>query len=82
MIRQEIENQVHGAFASPGPARDAALSEVRVFFDYPDALQALRREVGPEVPPDVAVLRRALERGGQWAWAGHRIPTNQEAAVA
>jgi hypothetical protein len=27
MNQQEIEKQVHGAFTSPGPARDAALSE-------------------------------------------------------
>src|SRR5262249_36026100 len=82
MNRQEIEKQVHGIFTSPGPARDAALSEVGVFFDYPDALQALRPEVGPEIPPGAAVLRRALERGGQWAWAAHHSPTNQKASVA
>jgi hypothetical protein len=82
MNRQEIEKQVHGAFTSPGPAREAALSEVRAFFDYPEALHALLREVGPEIPPSVAVLHRALERGGQWAWATHRIPTNREASAA
>jgi hypothetical protein len=82
MNRQEIEKQIHEIFTSPGPARAAALSEVRDFFNYPEALQALRREVGPEVPPCVAVLRRALERGRQWAWAVRHIPTNQEAAVA
>ena len=82
MNRKEIEKQVHEVFTSPGPARDAALSEVRVFFDYPDALQALRLEVGPEIPPSVAVLCHALERGVQWAWAVHHSPTNQEASVA
>src|SRR3954453_5726186 len=76
MNRQEIEKQVHGIFTSPGPARDAAISEVRVFFDYPEALQALRGEVGPEIPPSVAVLRRALERGGQWTWAARHMPAN------
>jgi hypothetical protein len=81
MNRQEIEKQIHEIFTSPGPAR-AALSEVRVFFDYPEALQALRREVGPEIPPGVAVLRHALERGRQWAWAVRHIRTNQEVAVA
>jgi hypothetical protein len=80
--RREIEDQVHGVFSSPGPARDAALSEVGVFFDYPEALHALRIEVGPEIPPSVAVLHRALERGGQWAWAAHPIPTNQKASEA
>jgi hypothetical protein len=82
MNRQEIEKQIHGIFTSPGPARAAALSEVRVFFEYPEALQALRLEVGLEIPPCVAVLRRALERGRQWAWAVHHIPTDQEASVA
>jgi hypothetical protein len=82
MNRQEIESQVQGAFATPGPARDAALSEVRAFFDYPEALRALLLEVGPGIPPSVAVLRRALERGGQWAWAAPRIPTNREAFAA
>ena len=65
MNRQEIETQIHGIFTSPGPARAAALSEVRVFFEYPEALQALRLEVGLEIPPCVAALRRALERGRQ-----------------
>src|SRR5262245_23257769 len=82
MSRQEIEEQVHGVFTSPGPARDAALSEVRAFFDYPEALQALRLEVGPAIPPGVAVLCQAIERGVQWAWAAHHIRTNQEAFVA
>jgi hypothetical protein len=82
MNRQEIETHVHGAFASSRPARDAALSEVRAFFDYPEALQALLLEVGPAIPPGVAVLHRALERGGQWAWAVHRISTNREASAA
>ena len=82
MNRQEIEMRVHGAFTSPGPARDAALSEVRAFFDYPEALQALRLEVGPEIPPGVAVLHRALERGGLWAWAAHRIPNDQQTSAA
>jgi hypothetical protein len=82
MNRQEIEKQVRGAFTSPGPARAAALSEVRAFFDYPEALHALLLEVGPEVPPSVAVLRRALERGGQWVWAAHRILTNRGASAA
>jgi hypothetical protein len=82
MNRQEIENQVHGAFTSPGPARDAALSEVRAFFDYPEALHALLLEVGPEIPPGVAVLHRALERGWQWAWVAHRLPRNREASAA
>ena len=82
MNRQEIEKQVRGAFTSPGPARDAALSEVRAFFDYPEALQALLLEVGPEIPPSVAVLHRALERGGQWAWVAPRIPKNREASAA
>jgi hypothetical protein len=82
MNRQEIENQIHGIFTSPGPARAAALSEVKVFFEYPEALQALRREVGPEIPPCVAVLHRALERGMQWAWAVPHIPTNQGASRA
>ena len=82
MNRQEIEKQVRGAFTSPGLARDAALSEVRAFFDYPEALKALRIEAGPEIPPSVAVLRRALERGGQWAWTARHIPTNHEASVA
>jgi hypothetical protein len=82
MNRQEIETQVHGAFTSPGPAREAALSEVRAFFDYPEALQALLLEVGPEIPPSVAVLHRAIERGGQWAWAARRIPATREAPAA
>jgi hypothetical protein len=82
MNRQEIEKQVRRAFTSPGPARDAALSEVRAFFDYPEALHALLHEVGAEIPPGVAVLHRALERGGQWAWSAHRFPKNREASVA
>jgi hypothetical protein len=82
MNRQEIEKQVHGAFTSPGPARAAALSEVRAFFDYPEASHALLLEVGPEIPPGVAVLRRALERGGQWAWAARRAPANRGASAA
>ena len=82
MNRQEVEKQVQGAFRSPGPARDAALSEVRVFFDYPEALQALLLEVGPEISPSVAVLHRALERGGQWAWAARRAPANRGASAA
>jgi hypothetical protein len=82
MNRQEIEQQVHGAFSFPGLARDAALSEVRVFFDYPEALQALLLEVGPAIAPGVAVLHRAIERGGQWAWTAHRIATNREPSAA
>jgi hypothetical protein len=82
MNRQEIEKQVHGAFTSSGPAREAALSEVRAFFDYPEALQALLLEVGPEIPPSVAVLHRALEWGGQWAWAARRLSGKQEASAA
>jgi hypothetical protein len=78
MNRQEIKKQVHGAFTSPGPARDAALSEVRAFFDHPEALRALLFEVDPEIPPTAAVLHRALERGRRWAWAAHRITTKRK----
>lgn len=78
MNRQAIEMHVCWAFTSPGPARDAALSEVGVFFAYPEALNALRLEVGLEIPPSLAVLRRALERGKQWTWAARRIPTRTE----
>jgi hypothetical protein len=81
MNRPEIEKQVRGAFTSPGPARAAALSEVRAFFDFPEALQALLLEVGPEIPPGAAVLHRALERGWQWAGAAHRISANQTSAA-
>jgi hypothetical protein len=82
MNRREIERQVHRFFTSAGPARDAALSEVRTFFEYPEALQALLLEFGPEISPSVAVLHRALERGRQWAWAAPRIPANRVALAA
>jgi hypothetical protein len=76
MNDQEIEKQVRGTFTSPGPARDAALSDVRAFAEYPETLQALLLEVSPEFLSSVAALLRALESGQQWARACDATATN------
>jgi len=82
MNRRAIEKQVRETFTSPGPARDAALSETRAFVEYPETLQALLLEVSPELLSSVAALLRALERGGQWARACDGTPNKPGASGA
>src|SRR5262245_36852150 len=80
MNRQEIETQVRGAFTSPGPAREAALSEVRAFFDYPEAFE------GPAArgrPGDPSEPRRAAPRPrtGRAMGLGSTSPPHQPGGI-
>ena len=82
MDRQEIGKRVREVFTSRWPARDAALSDVEIFFDDPVDLRDQRLEVGPEVLPNLDLLRRAIGRGDGGPGAAHRIPTGEEASAA
>jgi hypothetical protein len=64
--RKRIEEEILVYFGSARAAQGAALSEVEVFFRFPDALHALMREVGTAVSMEAAVMQRAIERGKQW----------------